>query len=60
MINMMIALTQMELIMQNDDKSLLFWLIYHVLLLLSLNNLNVYVIKICLVSFLKYYYKNDD
>ena len=28
-------------------KKLLFWLIYHVLELLSLINLNVYVINIC-------------
>ena len=41
----MITLTKMELIRQDNEKKLLFQLIYHVLSLLSLINLNVYVIK---------------
>ena len=42
--NMMITFTQMKLIRQDDENKLLFWLIYNVLSLLSLINLNVYVI----------------
>ena len=45
MLNMMITLTWMELINQDDEKILLFWFIYHVLLL-NLINLNVHVINI--------------
>ena len=44
--NMMITLTLMELIRQHDEKKLLFWLIYHVLSLISLININVYLINI--------------
>ena len=48
--NMMTTLTYMKLIRKDDkcDKNkLLFWVICHVLSLLSLINLNVYVINIC-------------
>ena len=45
MLNMMITLTYMELISQDDEKILLFWFIYHVLFL-NLINLNVHVINI--------------
>ena len=47
MMNMMIALTYIELIGQYDEKKLLFWIICNVLSLLSLINLNVYVINTC-------------
>ena len=46
MLNMMITLTYMELISQDDENILLFWFIYNVLPLLSLINLNVHVINI--------------
>ena len=46
MLNMMITLTYMELISQDDENILLFWFIYNVLSLLSLINLNVLVINI--------------
>ena len=46
MLNMMITLTYMELISQDDENILLFWFIYNVLSLLSLINLNVHVINI--------------
>ena len=45
MLNMMIILTYMELVSQDDENILLFWFKYHVLSLLSLINLNVYVIN---------------
>ena len=37
----------MELISQDDEMKLVVWLIYHVLSLLSLINLNVYIINLC-------------
>ena len=46
MLYMMITLTYMELISQDDENILLFWFIYNVLSLLSLINLNVLVINI--------------
>ena len=62
--NMMITFTQMELIRQYDEKKLLFWIICNVLSLLSLINLNQYVISTCqfdLFNWLvKYYYINDE
>ena len=62
-LNMMIILTYMELICQDNEKILLFWFIYHVLSLLSLIYLTMHVIKvnlIYLVSFVKFYYISND
>ena len=53
-----------KLIRQNDEKKLLFWLIYNVLSLLILINLNmllqIYFDLIYLLTFGKYYYIIDD
>ena len=46
MLNMMITLTYMKLISQDDKNILLFWFIYYVLSLMSLINLNMHVIHI--------------
>ena len=48
--NIMITLTQMQLIRQveeYDENKLFFWLICHILLFLSLINLNMYIINTC-------------
>ena len=70
--NMIITLTQMELIRQDDEdgeKKLLFWVICNILSHLGIINLNMYVINTCIqisneyiiyicisIIFYKYYY----